>query len=145
VAHIVNYGERYGIDMSSYPINNFRSALDYYLNKKFDLSKVMVFLNFYQKHFSDRARHAFDKIESAEQVLSDETIHAVSKQIFGKSDGLVDLPSLFEYLVQSVGKRQVIDPFSNSDSLWKLIESQITDKDYIRAASMTGNSNIGGR
>jgi hypothetical protein len=134
VAHLVNYSERYGTDMSNYPINNFRSALDYYLNKKFDLSKVMIFLNFYQKHFSDRARNAFGKIEATEQVLSNETIHAVSKQIFGKSDGLVDLSTLFDYFVQSTGKRQVIDPFTNEDSLWKLIESQTMDKDFIRAA-----------
>jgi len=33
VAHLVNYSNRFDIDLSSYPINKFRSALDYYLNK----------------------------------------------------------------------------------------------------------------
>ena len=47
VAHLVNYSERYGVDLSGFPVNNFRSAIDFYLNKKFDLSKVMTFLKFY--------------------------------------------------------------------------------------------------
>ena len=47
VAHLVNYSERYGTDTSSLPINNFRAALDFYLNKKFDLSKIMTFMKFY--------------------------------------------------------------------------------------------------
>ena len=51
VAHLVNYSERYGVDLSNYPINNFRSALDFYLNTKFDLNKVMTFVKFYQRHF----------------------------------------------------------------------------------------------
>ena len=64
VAHLVNYSERYGVDLSNYPINNFRSALDYYLNTKFDLSKVMTFVKFYQRHFSDKARKEFDKVDA---------------------------------------------------------------------------------
>lgn len=64
VAHLVNYSERYGVDLSNYPINNFRSALDYYLNTKFDFNKVMTFVKFYQRHFSDKARREFDKVEA---------------------------------------------------------------------------------
>jgi len=78
VAYLVNYNVRYGIDTSNYPINNFRAALDHYLNRKFDLNKVMIFLKFYQQHFADRARREFDKVEPAQQELSDSTILALS-------------------------------------------------------------------
>lgn len=144
VAHLVNYCAHYQVDTSAWPIGNFRGALDYYLNKKFDLSKVMTFMKFYSQHFADRARKEFDKVEPTQKVLSDETVLSVSKQVFGKSDGLVDLPILAEYLVQNVGRRQVIDPFTSEDSLWKFFESQTLDKDFIRAASMTQNCRIGG-
>ena len=56
IAHLVNFAERFGVDLGQYPINKFRGALDYYLNREFDLSKVMTFLKFYQRHFADRAR-----------------------------------------------------------------------------------------
>ena len=46
-AHLVNYSDRYGVNLSNFPINNFRSALNHYLNVKFDLNKVMTFLKFY--------------------------------------------------------------------------------------------------
>lgn len=65
--------------------------------------------------------------------------------MFGNSDGLVDLPVLAEYLVQNVGKRQVIDPFSGEDSLWKFFEGQTMDKDFVRAASMSDHCKIDGR
>lgn len=55
-AYLVNYSDRYGVSLSNLPINNFRAALNHYLNDRFDLHKVMTFLKFYQKHFSDRAR-----------------------------------------------------------------------------------------
>lgn len=55
VAHLVNYCDRYSVDTSNYPVNSFRSALDHYLNRQFDLSKIMIFLKFYQRHINDRA------------------------------------------------------------------------------------------
>lgn len=145
VAHLVNYSERYGVDLSGFPVNNFRSAIDYYLNKKFDLSKVMTFLKFYQRHMQDKARREFDQVEPISKEISDEAIHSLSNKIFGQSDGLIDLPALFDHLVSQVGSRQVLDPLTKEDSLWKLVESQTMDKDYIRAASMSLHSRLSGQ
>ena len=47
VAHLVNYCARYGVDTRDFPANSFRPALDHYLNRNFDLSKIMIFLKFY--------------------------------------------------------------------------------------------------
>ena len=105
IGHLVNYSERYGVNLSSFPINNFRSSLNHYLNVEFDLSKVMTFLKFYQKHFSDKASVEFGKIELTQENLSDQKILRLSNQIFGRSDGLVALPELFDSLVDQVGSR----------------------------------------
>lgn len=96
----------------------------------------MTFLKFYQRHSTDKARSEFDKIE-ATQELSQSTLLSLSQKIFGASDGLVALPELFDSLVEQVGTRQVVDPITKEDSLWKLIESQTADKDYIRVAQMS--------
>ena len=99
VAHLVNYSDRYGVNLGDYPIGNFRSALNYYLNKNFDLNKVMTFLKFYQKYTSDRAASEFEKLGNNSADLSESEILQVSKGIFETSDGLVDLPAVFDFLV----------------------------------------------
>ena len=67
----MNYSDRYDVNLGDYPLNKFRSALDYYLNKNFDLNKVMTFLKFYQRHMQDRARNEFEKLGSSDKELSD--------------------------------------------------------------------------
>ena len=57
----------------------------------------------------------------------------------------MDLPSVFDYLVDQVGNRQILDPFTKEDSLWKLVESQTLDKDFIRAAQLSEHSKLHGR
>ena len=79
IAHLVNYCNRYSVDTSSYPIEKFRGALDHYLNRQFDLSKVMIFVKFYQRHIADRARSAFDQVDPNMKDLPDSTILGVSK------------------------------------------------------------------
>ena len=120
---MVNYCNRYAVDTSEYPIEKFRGALDHYLNRDFDLSKVMIFAKFYQRHYADRARAQFDKVDSTLKDLPDSTILGVSQQVYGPSEGLVDFAALTDYLVDQVGSRQVLDPFTKEDSLWNLIES----------------------
>ena len=93
----------------------------------------------------DKARREFDQVEPVSKEISDETIHSLSNKIFGQSDGLIDLPALFDHLVTQVGSRQVLDPFTKEDSLWSLLESQTMDKDYIRAASMSLYSRLSGQ
>ena len=145
IAHLVNYCNRYGVDTSSYPVEKFRGALDHYLNRQFDLSKVMIFVKFYQRHIADRARNAFDQVDPQMKDLPDSTILGVSKQVYGASEGLVDFTALSDFLVDQVGARQVLDPITKKDSLWGLIESQTCDKDFIRAAQMSPENGLSGR
>jgi hypothetical protein len=99
IAYLVNYSARYGTDTSDYPINNFRGALDYHLNRNFDLNKVMTFLKFYQRHFADKARSEFNKLDSTSKEISESALLGLSKSIFAQSDGLVDMPALVDHLV----------------------------------------------
>ena len=69
----------------------------------------------------------------------------MSNKIFNTSDGLVDLPELFSSLVDSIGSRQVIDPITKEDSLWKFVESQTRDADFIRISQLTEHSKIDGQ
>ena len=105
IAYLVNYSARYGTDTSTYPINNFRGALDHHLNRNFDLSKVMTFLKFYQRHFADKARKEFSQVDTKTKEISDSAILGLSQSIFAKSDGLVDMPALMDHLVDQVGTR----------------------------------------
>jgi len=65
----------------------------------------MTFLKFYQKHFADKARKEFNNVEATSKDLPDSTLLALSKSIFGQSDGLVDMPALVDHLVDQVGTR----------------------------------------
>ena len=67
-----------------------------------------------------------------QDIITEDKIHRLSSKIFGMSDGLVALPELFDSLVDQIGSRQVIDPVTKEDSLWNLILSQTSDKDWIR-------------
>jgi hypothetical protein len=117
VAYLVNYCKSLEISTADLSVNSFRPALDYYMNKNFNLSKVMTFLKLYSTFCADRA----------EQVLSEEIAQeemaSVADQIFGKTDDLVDLDALANYLVQQAGERQILDPLTKEDGLWNLIDT----------------------
>ena len=103
IAYLVNYCDRYNVDISRFPIHRFHSAIDYYLNKKFDLSKIMIFTKFYKKYYSDRADRELDTFEREGDELTEAEIFTISKRVFGKNEDLVDMKSLTEYLVKSLG------------------------------------------
>ena len=104
IAYLANYANRYNVDVGSYPLHKFRSALDYYLNKNFNLSKVMIFVKFYQKHYADRSSRELAAFQRGGEDLTDEEAFAVSKNVFGKNEDLVDINSLSQYLVKSLGQ-----------------------------------------
>ena len=47
VAYLTSYCDRYSVDTSRWNLGQFRGALDYYINDRFDLNKVMIFTKFY--------------------------------------------------------------------------------------------------
>jgi hypothetical protein len=82
----------------------FRSAIDYYLNDNFNLNKIMVFVKAYTHFYNSRAANY-----KGPNMMED---HA----------DLVDMKSLFSFLVNKVGDHRVVDPVTKSDTLWELIE-----------------------
>ena len=47
LSSLIAYLERQDVNISSWKIGKFRSALDFYLNQSFDLNKVLTFIRFY--------------------------------------------------------------------------------------------------
>ena len=131
VAHLVNYANRYDVDVSSYPIQRFRAGLDYYLNKNFNLNKVMTFTKFYQRYYADQIDREAGQFLRESEELTEEERYALSKRVFGKNEDLVDMRSLSEYLVRSLGGRQIIDPLTKEDSLWSLIDFFTSSREVI--------------
>jgi len=56
---ILTYCEKTNFDMRRLDLQAFRPALNYYLGTKFNLSKIMTFLKFYQHAVENKAQNAF--------------------------------------------------------------------------------------
>ena len=65
--------------------------------------------------------------------------------MFGKGEDLVDMAALAEYLVSSLGPRQVVDPLTKDDSIWSLIEFFTASREMIGICAQTQNSRISGK
>lgn len=91
VGHLVNYCEHYDVNVSKWQLEKFRSALNYYLNEKFDLNKICLFNKFYTAFFQSRYRDATQKKLPTDQL---------AKAVFGENDDLVDMKGLLQYVVE---------------------------------------------
>jgi len=111
IAHIVNYCQANDLDIGSWDIGRFRSALDYYLNVEFNISKVLVFSKFYTYYYRCRLNRT--------KGMDSE---AAARVAFGDSDDLVLMGELFEYLVSQVGSQVLVDPQTKEEGLWNLID-----------------------
>jgi hypothetical protein len=63
IAHIVNYCQTNELDIGSWDIRRFRSALNYYLNVEFNMSKVLVFSKFYNYYYRCRVNKALSQVK----------------------------------------------------------------------------------
>jgi hypothetical protein len=54
-------------------------------------------------------------------MLSESEKFALNSKVFN-SQSLVDMRSLFGYLVQNLGTKQVIDPVTKEDALWRIVD-----------------------
>ena len=63
IAYLVNYARAFDVSLQDYNLNSFRPALDYYLNKKFNLSKVMTFFKFYDRYYQDKMLAGLEALE----------------------------------------------------------------------------------
>jgi len=66
----VNYCQANDLDIGSWDIGRFRSALNYYLNVDFNISKVLVFSKFYSYYYRCR-------LNKAKELKSDQAADAV--------------------------------------------------------------------
>jgi hypothetical protein len=75
IALLINYASSQDVGLQDYQLNSFRPALDYYLNKNFNLSKVMTFLKFYDRYYQDKFFSELDRlgIESGDALTSEQT------------------------------------------------------------------------
>ena len=53
--------------------------------------------------------------------MSDAEKFALNRRVFN-APALVDMRSLFGYLVQNLGTKQAIDPVSKEDALWRIVD-----------------------
>lgn len=119
LAQLIIYLERNDVDISSWKMSRFRSALDFYLNYTFDLNKVLTFTRFYT-HFGNCSLRNVQS--GALDTLSDKELALVHNQIFGELESLVDMNTLFGYVVEKVGRKQLVEPVSRVNPVQNLIE-----------------------
>jgi len=70
---------------------------------------------------------------------------ALSKEIFGEYEDLVDINNLSEYLVTMVQDRQILHPQTNEDSLWDLLNFFTQDKLLLKVSAASDFNKISGR
>ena len=116
--------------------------MDYYLNKDFNLDKVMTFIKFYQRYYADVM--AKECPEKGEEMQEGE-MYALSKRVFGKNEDLVDMRSLSDYLVRSLGGRQIIDPLTREDSLWSMIDFFTSSREVIGMCAHSESNQVAGK
>lgn len=54
LALLSSYVQKHNIPIDSWNLSKFRSALDFYLNHSFDLSKLLTFTKFFSKYLQDK-------------------------------------------------------------------------------------------
>lgn len=50
-----------------------------------------------------------------------------TQAIFSRHDNLVDMKSLFNYLVDYIGEEQMIDPLTKKDAMWQIVDTFTKD------------------
>jgi hypothetical protein len=58
LGHLINYIEKFRVDIGSWNMERFKPALDFYLNSSFNMSNIMIFTKFYTNHHQSRLAKA---------------------------------------------------------------------------------------
>lgn len=56
IAYLTNYCQNFSVDASEWNLSQFHSAINYYLNVNFNMSKIMIFTKFYKHFYASRAQ-----------------------------------------------------------------------------------------
>ena len=121
LGHLMTYLEKYGVDISEWSINSFKGPLEFNLNQRFNLSNVLVFTKYYTYFHDCRLRREIAKLDTPLHKLAETDKFALNARVFN-SPGLVDMRSLFGYLVQNLASKSAIDPVSKEDALWRVTD-----------------------
>jgi len=119
----MTYLETYAVDISDWSLASFKGPLEFNLNERFNLSNVLVFTKYYTYYHDCRLRREINKLDSATPLsqMSENEKFAINARVFNAT-GLVDMRSLFGYLVSNLGTKAAIDPVSKEDALWRVVE-----------------------
>lgn len=110
LAHLINYVEQNDISIHEWDITRFRSALNFYLNHSFDISKLLTFVRYYVA-FGDSCLRNGSGVTDKDRF----------DEVFGELEQLVDVNALFTYLVERVGSKSFVDPLTKEDPMMNLV------------------------
>lgn len=110
LAHLINYVEQNDISIHEWDITRFRSALNFYLNHSFDISKLLTFVRYYVA-FGDSCLRNGSGVTDKDRF----------DEVFGELEQLVDVNALFTYLVDRVGSKSFVDPLTKEDPMMNLV------------------------
>ena len=121
LAHLLTYVEKYGVDISSWNLGSFKSALNFHLNQRPNINNVLIFTKYYTYYYGCRLAKESRSLDKPVSKLTEQEKYELNTRVFNHSN-LVDMKSLFGYLVESLGTRQAIDPISKDDALWRIVD-----------------------
>lgn len=121
LAHLLTYVEKYGVDISSWNLGSFKSALDFHLNQRPNINNVLIFTKYYTYYYGCRLAKESRSLGKPVSQLTEQEKYELNSRVFNHSS-LVDMKSLFGHLVESLGTRQAIDPVTKDDALWRIVE-----------------------
>lgn len=113
---LLDYSKKFVIDFKNFDLNAFRPSLDYYLNTEFNLSNVCTFIRFYSRVIAQQTKFVGKPV--AEKKAGDKMMK--STNIF-KNAELIDMRSLFHFLVEKLGKKNLIDQSNGHEVLFNSI------------------------
>lgn len=121
LGHLMTYVEKFGVNIAEWNLSQFKTALDFYLNQRFNLNNVLIFSKYYTYFHQCRLSNELKQLDKPISQLSEAEKFAMNSRVFNQ-ESLVDMRSLFGFLVKNLGTRQAIDPSSKDDALWKLVD-----------------------
>lgn len=81
----------------------------------------MVFTKYYTHYHTCRLVKELKLLDKPVSDLGEADKLALNSKVFN-SQSLVDMRTLFGYLVQNLGTKQVIDPVTKEDALWRIVD-----------------------
>ena len=85
------------------------------------MDNVLIFTKYYTYFHQCRLRSAAKDLNNPISELSDKEKYKLYHEIFAYPD-LVDMNTLFGYLINKLGSGTVIDPTTKEDALWRVID-----------------------